>query len=110
MRVSEGPGDLCDRIDAYLTAHPAPVTYAALAAAMGLTEVGRIATLTGALERLMERNAATDRPFLAAWVISRATGLPALGFFQKAKALGRYSGPEDGDADFVAAERAGLSH
>jgi hypothetical protein len=41
--------------------------------------------------------------------VSRATGLPARGFFQKAAALGRYAGPEDGDANWVAAERARLS-
>jgi hypothetical protein len=101
--------DLCDRIDAYLTARPAPITYAALAAAMGLTEAGRIGTLTTALERLMDVDAAPGRPFLAVWVVSRTTGLPARGFFQKAAALGRYAGPEDGDAVWVAAERLRLA-
>jgi hypothetical protein len=101
--------DLCDRIDGYLTARAAPITYAALAAAMGLTEAGRIATLTGALERLMDRDADAEQPFIAAWVVSRATGLPARGFFQKAAALGRYSGAEDGDATWVAAQRTQVS-
>ncbi len=109
MRVSEGQDDLCDRISAYLTARPAPITYAALAAATGLKDAGRIAALTGALERLMSRDAAAERPFIAAWVMSRTTGLPGRGFFQKAAALGRYAGPDDGDAAWVAAERAQLS-
>ena len=100
--------DLADRVAALLNAAGAPITYAALAVALNLTEQGRIAALTAALERLMERDAAAGRPLLAVWVVSRATGLPARGFFQKAAALGRYAGPEDGDAAWVAAERARL--
>jgi hypothetical protein len=101
--------DLPDSVAAFLKGACAPITYAALAAALNLTEQGRIATLTAALEQLMERDAAAGRPLLAVWVVSRATGLPARGFFQKAAALGRYSGPEEGDANWVAAERARLS-
>ncbi len=101
--------DLPDRAAAVLKGASAPITYAALAAALDLTEQGRIATLTAALERLMERDTAAGSPLRAVWVVSRATGLPARGFFQKAAALGRYSGPEDGDAAWVAAERARLT-
>jgi hypothetical protein len=39
--------------------------------------------VTEALERLMEEDAATDRPFIAALAISKArAGLPAPGFFR----------------------------
>ena len=54
----------------------------------------------GALERLMEEDAAADRPFIAALAISRARGgLPAPGFFDCARRLGRFAGdPEGQDA------------
>ena len=101
--------DLADRIDAFLTDHPAPVTYAALAEAMELTGSGRIARLTDALEALMDRDAKRGRPFRAAWVVSRATGLPARGFFDCAAALGHYDGPAEGDPDYVAGIRDTLA-
>lgn len=101
-------GDLADRLDAYLAGHPAPITYAALALALGLTGPGRIALITTALEHLMERDAENGRPFRAAWAVSRATGMPARGFFDRAAALGRYAGPAEGDAAFVAGMREDL--
>jgi hypothetical protein len=61
--------------------------------------------LTEALERLMEEDAAADRPFIAALAISKARGgLPAPGFFDAR--LGRFAGDTDGqDAwSFHAAE------
>lgn len=64
-------------------------TYGALAAEIGLEGAGRIARLTSTLEALMEEDMAADRPLRAALVLSRATGgLPARGFFDKARDLG----------------------
>ena len=63
--------------------------------------------MTEALERLMEEDAAADRPFIAALAISKAHGgLPALGFFDCARRLGRFAGdPQGQDArTFHAAE------
>jgi hypothetical protein len=104
-------GDLPDRLATYLDARPEPVTYAALAAAMGLEGPGRIATLTAALEALMERDAAAGRPFRAVWAVSRTTCLPARGFFEKAATLGRLAGSVEGPeaAAFAWAERSALS-
>ena len=66
-----------------------------------------IQRVTEALERLMEEDAAADRPFIAALAISKARGgLPAPGFFNCARRLGRFAGDPDGqDAwSFHAAE------
>jgi hypothetical protein len=53
--------------------------------------------LTVALEYLMEEDAAANRPFVAALVISKAQGgLPALGFFGYARRLGRFNGDPAG--------------
>jgi site-specific recombinase XerD len=56
---------------------------------------------------LMEEDAAADRPFIAALVISKARGgLPAPGFFECARRLGRFAGDPDTQAawSFHAAE------
>ncbi len=72
-----------------------PVTYQEVAKALGLTPPNTIHQVTEALEHLMTEDAATDRPFIAAIVISKArAGLPAPGFFDCAARLGRF----DGDA------------
>ncbi len=72
-----------------------PVTYREVAKALGLTPPNTIRQVTEALEHLMTEDAATDRPFIAAIVISKARGgLPAPGFFDCAERLGRF----DGDA------------
>ncbi len=72
-----------------------PVTYEDVAKALGLTPPNTIHQVTEALEHLMAEDAATDRPFIAAIVISKARGgLPAPGFFDCAASLGRF----DGDA------------
>jgi hypothetical protein len=56
-----------------------------------------IQRVTEALERLMEEDAAADRPFIAALVISKAHGgLPAPGFFDCARRLGWFAGDPDG--------------
>jgi len=55
----------------------------------------------------MEEDAAADRPFIAALAISKVRGgLPAPGFFDCARRLGRFAGDPDGqDAwSFHAAE------
>ncbi len=71
------------------------VTYQEVAKALRLTLPNTIHQVTEALEHLMTEDAATDRPFIAAIVISKARGsLPALGFFDCAARLGRF----DGDA------------
>ena len=72
-----------------------PVTYQEVAKALGLTPPNTIHQVTEALEHLMTEDAAADRPFIAAIVISKARGgLPAPGFFDCAARLGRF----DGDA------------
>ena len=72
-----------------------PVTYQEVAKSLGLTPPNTIHPVTEALEHLMTEDAATDRPFIAAIVISKARGgLPAPGFFDCAARLGRF----DGDA------------
>jgi hypothetical protein len=53
--------------------------------------------VTEALEHLMAEDAATDRPFIAAIAISKARGgLPAPGFFDCARRLGRFAGDASG--------------
>ena len=74
-----------------------PITYQALAKALGLTPPNTIHQLTEALEQLMREDAAVDRPFIAALVISSACGdLPAPGFFDCAARLGRFDGDATG--------------
>ena len=77
-----------------------PITYKALAEALEVEPPNRIHQITEALEWLMREDAANDHPFIAALVISRARGgLPAAGFFDIAKELGRFDGdPSSPDA------------
>ena len=84
-----------------------PITYQELAKALQILPPHSIHRVTEALERLMEEDAAADRPFIAALVVSKARGgLPAPGFFECARRLGRFAGDPDGqDAwSFHAAE------
>ena len=70
-----------------------PLTYQEVAKALGLTPPNTIHQVTEALEHLMTEDAATDRPFIAAIVISKTRGgLPAPGFFDCAARLGRFDG------------------
>ena len=69
------------------------ITYQALANALQILPPHSIHQVTEALERLMEEDAAADRPFIAALAISKARGgLPAPGFFDCARRLGRFAG------------------
>ena len=74
-----------------------PTTYQELAKALALTPPHRIHQVTEALEHLMAEDAATERPFIAAIAISKARGgLPAPGFFDCARRLGRFAGDAAG--------------
>ena len=74
-----------------------PATYQELATALELTPPRTIHQVTEALEHLMAEDAATDCPFIAAIAISKARGgLPAPGFFDRARRLGRFAGDETG--------------
>ena len=65
------------------------ITYNALAATAKMTGPHKIHRLTSWLEQLMAEDQNNDRPLRAAVVISKARGgLPAPGFFDKAKELG----------------------
>ena len=65
------------------------ITYNALAATAKMTGPHKIHRLTSWLEQLMAEDHDNDRPLRAAVVISKARGgLPAPGFFDKAKELG----------------------
>ena len=70
-----------------------PITYQELAKALQILPPRSIHRVTEALERLMEEDAAAGRPFIAALAISKARGgLPAPGFFDCARRLGRFAG------------------
>jgi hypothetical protein len=88
-----------------------PITYHELAKALQILPPRSIHQVTEALERLMEEDAAAARPFIAALAISKTRGgLPAAGFFDCARRLGRFAGdPDSQDAwSFHAAELAAL--
>lgn len=74
-----------DRLAA-LAAAGATISYGTLARELGL----RMGELSARLEELMEEDAARGQPFRAAVLCQRLSpeGLPALGFFIKARALG----------------------
>ena len=101
---------LARRLRAHLQALAAlrvAITYRDAAKAMLLSPPHTIHQLTDALEQLMAEDAAADRPFLAAMVISKwRGGLPAPGFFDCAARLDRFAGDATGpDAKvFYAAE------
>jgi len=91
---------LARRLRAHLQALAAlrvPITYRDLATAMLLSPPHTIHQVTEALEQLMAEDAAADRPFIAAMVVSKwRSGLPAPGFFDCAARLGRFSGDATG--------------
>jgi hypothetical protein len=72
------------------------ITYQELANAVQILPPHSIHQVTEVLERLMEEDAAADRPFIAALAISKARGgLPGSGFFDCARRLGRFTGDAD---------------
>jgi hypothetical protein len=74
-----------------------PITYRELAKALELTPPNTIHQVTEALEHLMAEDEAAGRPFIACIAISKARGgLPAPGFFDCARRLGRFAGDEAG--------------
>ncbi len=93
-------GAVASRIRRYLQDTPRqslPITYQALARVLGLSPPNMIHQVTESLEHLMREDAVAGRPFIAAFVISRAgAGLPARGFFECATQLGRYDGSSAG--------------
>jgi hypothetical protein len=73
------------------------ITYQELAKALQILPPNSIHRVTETLEHLMEEDAAAHRPFIAALAISKARGgLPAPGFFDCARRLGRFAGDPDG--------------
>lgn len=69
------------------------LTYLEVADALAIPAPMRIHKVAGLVERLLERDAEAGRPIRAALVISRARpGLPAEGFFDRARRLGLYAG------------------
>ena len=82
-------------------------TYQEVAKALDILPPHSIHRVTEALERLMEEDAEADRPFIAALAISKARGgLPAPGFFDCARRLGRFADRQDArtlhDAELIA--------
>ena len=76
--------------------HRLLVTYQEVAKALDILPPHSIHQVTEALERLMEEDAAADRPFIAALAISKTRGgLPAPGFFDCARHLGRFADGQD---------------
>jgi len=74
-----------------------PLTYQQLADRLGLQPPHTIHRVVLALEYTMVEDAKADQPFVAALVISRArSGMPAPGFFDLAKRLGRHQGEQRG--------------
>ena len=111
--VSEKERELAAKIRVHLKNLPPdalPVTYGALARALGLWAPGSIRKVTRALEVTMREDARAGRPFIAACAVSRGRdGLPGEGFFTLARALSR--GPQSGESEaaFHAREIAQLA-
>ncbi len=94
------PETLARRLRAHLQAvatQRLSITYQEVAKGLLLAPPNTIHQVTEALEQLMAEDAAADRPFIAAMVISKARGgLPAPGFFDCAARLGRFAGDATG--------------
>ena len=90
------PETLARRLRAHLQAlatRRLPITYQEAAKGLLLAPPNTIHQVTEALEQIMAEDAAADRPFIAAMVISKTrSGLPAPGFFDCAARLGRFAG------------------
>ena len=94
------PETLARRLRAHLQALATlrlSITYREAAKGLLLSPPNTIHQVTQALEQLMAEDAAADRPFIAAMVISKwRGGLPAPGFFDCAARLGRFAGDATG--------------
>ena len=92
---------LPNRVRAHLEAlspDEIPISYGALARALGLWMPGSVGKVTAALETTMHEDAAAGRPFIAARAVSRGRPeLPGKGFFDLARGLAR--GPRQGESD-----------
>ena len=89
-----------------------PISYGALARDLKVPGPGAIARVTGALEAMMREDMEAGRPFVASICAGKLSGgMPAIGFFQMAAALGRYTGPTAGPEAlaFVNGQRALLA-
>lgn len=93
--------ELADRVRDHLVRlapQKTPITYGALARALGLWAPGSVRRVTSALETTMREDAGAGRPFIAARVVNRGSdGLPGKGFFDLAGALKR--GRREGESD-----------
>ncbi|MEI4232307.1 DUF6522 family protein [Roseovarius sp. D22-M7] len=105
--------DLATRVRTHLEAldpEKTPITYGALARALGLWLPGSVRRVTRALEITMREDAAADRPFIAARAVSRGgDGLPGPGFFDLAQHLSRGPDPDESKRDFHARELSRLT-
>ena len=94
------PETLARRLRAHLQALATlrlPITYLEAAKGLLLSPPNTIHQVTEALEQTMAEDAAANRPFIAAMVISKwRGGLPAPGFFDCAARLGRFVGDATG--------------
>jgi Fe-S cluster biogenesis protein NfuA len=91
------PRRLADRLRAHLerlSPEEIPITYGALARAVGLYLPGSVRKVTKALETTMREDAAAGRPFVAARVVNRHSGVPGQGFFDMAEQLGTPLAPD----------------
>lgn len=80
-----------------IAVHGEPITYKMLADALEVRPPNSIHQVTEALESLMGEDAANGHPFIAALVIGRNRNrLPAPGFFETARQLGRFRGDPAG--------------
>ena len=87
------------------------LTYQELVKALDILPPHSIHQVTEALERLMEEDAAADRPFIAALAISKKRGgLPAPGFFDCAGRLGRFADGQDAGTFHAAELNAVFAH
>ena len=87
------------------------ITYQELANALQILPPHSIHRVTEALERLMEEDAAADRPFIAALAISKTRGgLPAPGFVDYAERLGRFANGQDARTFHAAELNAIFAH
>ncbi|MBE0455327.1 MAG: NifU family protein [Roseovarius sp.] len=96
--------ELATRVRAHLQGlaeDEVPITYGALARALGLWAPGSIAKVTRALETTMREDAVADRAFIAARAVNRGSNkLPGKGYFDLARALSRGPRHDESELDY----------